>query len=470
MNSKNNKSRVYIVLLVDLICLVVAYYFAFMTRHSGFYSHNMKSEYINALIIIMLLYIVVSRSGMNAKRDIFKLGYIDEFLSVGKNQSLVMLIWFLFLFISKQSDNYSRFTFIIFFVISTLTIYVVRGYIKIIAFIVFRNSKTRRNCAVITVKSRADKIVNTILRENEWDINISGIVIVDADMTGKTVSGIEVWGNHETMFDTIMYHAVDEVFINIPYEYRIKLEEIILELEKMGILVHLNIDIYNMKVSNKRIDRFSSYNVVTFATTIYTFRSLVIKRILDILGSVIGILITMLFVILVAPAIKLESKGPVFFSQERVGKNGRIFKIYKFRSMYVDAEERKKELLEQNEMHGLMFKMKDDPRITKVGKFIRKTSIDEFPQFFNVLVGDMSLVGTRPPTIDEFRQYEAKHRRRLSIKPGLTGLWQASGRNSIDDFDEVVKYDLEYIDNWSVGLDIKLLLKTILVVFNGTGS
>ena len=137
--------------------------------------------------------------------------------------------------------------------------------------------------------------------------------------------------------------------------------------------------------------------------------------------------------------------------------------------MYIDAEERKKELMAQNEMQGLMFKMKDDPRITKIGKFIRKTSIDELPQFWNILIGDMSLVGTRPPTVDEFNQYEARHRRRLSIKPGLTGLWQASGRNEINDFEDVVKYDLEYIDNWSVGLDIKLILKTLAVVFTSTG-
>ncbi len=171
-----------------------------------------------------------------------------------------------------------------------------------------------------------------------------------------------------------------------------------------------------------------------------------------------------------APAIWIEDKGPVFFSQKRVGKNGRIFKIYKFRSMYVDAEERKKELMKNNEMSGAMFKMKDDPRITKVGKFIRKTSIDELPQFLNILKGDMSLVGTRPPTIDEVNVYENWHRRRLSIKPGLTGLWQVSGRNKINDFDDVVKYDLEYIDNWSVLMDIKLILKTIFVVFKGTGS
>ena len=185
---------------------------------------------------------------------------------------------------------------------------------------------------------------------------------------------------------------------------------------------------------------------------------------------IVGLVFMTIAMIFVAPAIKIESKGPLFFKQKRVGKNGRYFYIYKFRSMYIDAEERKKELMAQNEMNGLMFKMKDDPRITKVGKFIRKTSIDELPQFINVLKGDMSLVGTRPPTVGEFKQYKGHHKRRLSMKPGITGMWQAYGRNSVMDFDEVVKMDLEYIDNWSILLDIKILFKTVATVFTNHGT
>lgn len=195
-----------------------------------------------------------------------------------------------------------------------------------------------------------------------------------------------------------------------------------------------------------------------------------IKRLMDIVGGIVGLLITAVFTPFIAAAIKLDSKGPVFFSQIRIGKNGRRFKIYKFRSMYVDAEKRKQELMDKNEMKGLMFKMEDDPRITKVGRFIRKTSMDELPQFYNVLKGDMSLVGTRPPTEDEFKQYSLYYRRRLCMTPGLTGMWQVSGRSDIEEFEEVVKLDLEYIDNWSLGLDIKILFKTIWVIFTGRGS
>ena len=191
---------------------------------------------------------------------------------------------------------------------------------------------------------------------------------------------------------------------------------------------------------------------------------------MDILGSLIGCFFTLLIVVIFGPAIKLESKGPVFYSQIRVGKNGRFFKMYKFRSMYVDAERRKQELMAENQMDGPIFKLEHDPRITKTGAFLRKTSLDELPQFFNILLGQMSLVGTRPPTIEEFQQYELYYRRRLSIKPGLTGLWQVSGRSEISDFREIVKLDLEYIDHWSLTSDIRILLMTVWVVVMGKGA
>ncbi len=209
---------------------------------------------------------------------------------------------------------------------------------------------------------------------------------------------------------------------------------------------------------------------MTYAIQQMDNRRGMIKRLIDIIGSLAGLLITGIFYPFVALMIKLDSKGPVVFSQIRIGKNGRRFKIYKFRSMYTDAEERKKELSAQNEMQGLMFKIEDDPRITKVGKFLRKTSIDELPQFFNVLKGDMSLVGTRPPTEDEFEKYTPYYRRRLCMTPGLTGLWQVSGRSNVEDFDDVVKYDLHYIDHWSLSLDIKILFQTVLVVLFGKGA
>jgi exopolysaccharide biosynthesis polyprenyl glycosylphosphotransferase len=193
---------------------------------------------------------------------------------------------------------------------------------------------------------------------------------------------------------------------------------------------------------------------------------------MDLGGSLFGIIIFGIPMIIVAIMIKLDSKGPVIFKQERVGKNGRRFKIYKFRSMVVDAEQKKKELEKQNKVSGgYMFKIKDDPRITRVGKFIRRTSLDELPQLFNVLFGSMSLVGTRPPTVDEVEKYDTKHWRRLSIKPGITGMWQTSGRSEITNFDEVVALDTYYIDNWSMWLDLKIIIKTaVQLVLKRTGA
>ena len=195
------------------------------------------------------------------------------------------------------------------------------------------------------------------------------------------------------------------------------------------------------------------------------------KRALDFVCSGLAILCLSPVLAVIAVWVKASSPGPVLFTQKRVGKGKTFFKIYKFRSMYMDAEERKKDLLDQNEMQGLMFKMENDPRIIRgVGKFIRDTSIDELPQFWNVLKGDMSLVGTRPPTVEEYEKYELHHLKRISIKPGITGMWQTSGRSDITDFEEVVRLDTQYITNWSISLDIKLLFKTILVVLKKEGS
>ena len=245
----------------------------------------------------------------------------------------------------------------------------------------------------------------------------------------------------------------------------------ILEFEKMGLVVSLNLDLFDIGLSGeKRIHRMEQYHVIAYTSRLFDYRMVLMKRLMDVAGALVGLAITIPVGIILAPFLLLESPGPLIFKQSRVGFNGRIFDFYKFRSMYADAEERKKELMKNNEMNGLMFKMEHDPRVTKVGAFIRKTSIDELPQFWNVLKGDMSLVGTRPPTVDEYEKYSYYQKRRISFRPGITGLWQISGRSDIKDFDEVVRLDLEYIDKWSLALDVKIILKTIGVVFKGRGA
>lgn len=231
------------------------------------------------------------------------------------------------------------------------------------------------------------------------------------------------------------------------------------------------------------VEKLGNYTVLTTSINYATVKQTFMKRSLDIIGGLAGCILTGIIFIFVAPAIYIQSPGPIFFSQVRVGKNGKKFKMYKFRSMYMDAEERKKELMKDNRVEdGMMFKLEFDPRVignkilpngekkTGIGNFIRKTSLDEFPQFLNVLKGDMSLVGTRPPTLDEWEKYELHHRARLAIKPGITGMWQVSGRSDITDFEEVVKLDMKYIANWNFGLDIKILIKTVASVLRHEGS
>ena len=285
----------------------------------------------------------------------------------------------------------------------------------------------------------------------------------------------------DDFMDWIRREALDEVYVDVPMDSGESFIPYLDEMESMGLTVHFRLPLLDRieeaccdETSAARLSRSlgrcAGGNIVTMGTVELQLRDQIAKRCMDVVGAVIGCIISIPIIAVVAIPLKLESPGPLFFKQKRVGRNGRYFYIHKLRSMYVDAEARKKELMAQNEMNGLMFKMEDDPRVTKVGKFIRRTSIDELPQFFDVLRGDMSLVGTRPPTVDEYKQYESHHKRRLSMKPGITGLWQVSGRSDIEDFEEVVKLDVAYIDNWSLWGDVKILFKTIYVVFAGKGA
>jgi lipopolysaccharide/colanic/teichoic acid biosynthesis glycosyltransferase len=252
----------------------------------------------------------------------------------------------------------------------------------------------------------------------------------------------------------------------------------------MGITVHIcpeRLNDANMPLTE--INSFGDYTVLTSRLRFFPLDQLILKRLMDIIGGIAGCLLTVLLTIVIGPMIYIKSPGPIFFSQNRIGRNGRVFKMYKFRSMYMDAEERRAALMAQNKIaDGMMFKIDDDPRIIGsekkdsqgrprgIGNFIRKTSIDEFPQFWNVLKGDMSIVGTRPPLPDEWEKYDSHHRARMTVKPGITGLWQISGRSDITDFDEVVRLDMEYIETWTVKEDIKIIFKTIGVVFKESGA
>ena len=289
-------------------------------------------------------------------------------------------------------------------------------------------------------------------------------------MTGREIGGVPVIADMDNMEEIIKNLPVDGAFIYLPYKDAGNTEKIMGWLNAMGIKIYLNLREYGYDFGQKQFTSIGKYGVMVYSNYEYEIRDIVIKRIMDICGGIVLFIFMCIALPFVAIGIAIQSPGPVMFKQTRIGKNGRRFEIYKFRSMYMDAEERKASLMKENEMDSdFMFKIKDDPRIFPVGKLIRKLSIDELPQAINI-ISDMSLVGTRPPTESEFEMYKSYHRRRVSIKPGLTGLWQVSGRSSITDFDEIVKLDCEYIDNWNLRQDFKIILRTVWVVLFGRGA
>ena len=344
-----------------------------------------------------------------------------------------------------------------------------------------RASKVQSLVGIVTTRDHARAMVEELGRD--WTKRITGVALLEitsSDVNGQ-VEGVDLKANYNNFMDWIRQAALDEVYVDIPMDSGDSFVPYLEEMESMGLTVHFRLPLLDRiedrccnETSTARLHReltrCAGGNVVTIGTVELSLRSQIFKRALDLVGGLVGCILSIPIIAIVAIPLKLESPGPLVFKQRRVGRNGRVFYIHKLRSMYIDAEERKKELMAQNEMNGLMFKMQDDPRITKVGKFIRKTSIDELPQFFDVVRGDMSLVGTRPPTLDEYKQYESHHKRRPSMKPGITGLWQVSGRSDIENFEDVVKLDVQYIDNWTLWGDIKILFKTVWVVFAGRGA
>lgn len=345
------------------------------------------------------------------------------------------------------------------------------------------NSGKRRKLLIVTSSTIAGKVIENVEKNNYSRYDIVGVALLDKNLIGKQIDNVSVVANNETAGMYACKEWVDEVLIVLPKEIAYP-NTLIEQLTLAGITVHMNLaKVVNSPGKKQFVEKIGDYTVLTTSINYVSLNELFLKRVFDIICGLLGCILTLAICIFIGPAIYIASPGPIFFSQERVGKNGKKFKMYKFRSMYLDAEERKAELMKDNKLgDGKMFKLDFDPRVignkvmpdgshkTGIGEFIRKTSLDEFPQFFNVLKGDMSIVGTRPPLISETNLYEYQHFARLAIKPGITGMWQVSGRSEIIDFDEVVKLDKYYIENWNLGLDIKILLKTVLVVVCKKGA
>ena len=463
----------FLIYLLDMAGLTIGYFAAVGLRFGsiitayGYMKNNMYLRWVIAMIVLTFIYLLFDPNRSFFKRKISEEIRNDLVTVILTAAGIAMIAMIL-----GDASGYSRFIYL--FTAGFELVFMILAHRLYRKYWLSRrsNHSYARKMLVITTSDEAKTVIHNIMKEKTWDLWVTSIVIIDKDMTGNSILGIPVVAfTYRSIFEYAARNVVDEVFMYIPRRFKYPVDMTIQNFEDMGIKTNLNIPLFQINPElNRSLDKVGGYHVVSFSGHEAPLSMLILKRLMDIVGGLVGLLITGVALIFVGPAVKLESPGPLLFSQKRVGKNGRIFKIYKIRSMYQDAEERKKELMAQNEMDGLMFKMKDDPRITKVGKFIRKTSIDELPQFWNVLKGDMSLVGTRPPTVDEFEQYSAYHKKRLCRTPGLTGVWQVSGRSNITDFEEIVKMDVDYIENWSLWLDIKIIFKTVKLVFDGDGG
>ncbi len=500
--NKRVRTQFLLEFLVDIVCLVASnaisiVFFSKIIRKIPSFPHD---EWLRFFFTLFLSYLLIFIS-IHSNIDIQRRNRTKEIQSILQNTTLTYALFSVAIVLLKNPIVESRYMLVSSYLLFTGFSMAGRYFLKRYLTGFFTRSKIASYVGIITTSDRAEEFVKAI--DTDWSLSIKGIVLLDNFVNGnvfrfnpeeevyglsspvtvherlktlpKSVLDYPVMSVDETFLNWVRSSALDDIFINLPYSDDSEVQELIEELEDMGITVHINIPMLDDILEASKFNNINckiQYGspMATFEASTQNNIALTFKRAFDIVFGTLGLIISIPIIAITAIPLKLESEGSLFFKQLRIGKNGRPFYIYKLRSMYVDAEERKEELMDQNEMDGLMFKIDDDPRITKVGKVIRRLSIDELPQFFNVIRGDMSLVGTRPPTVDEFKQYESRHKRRLSMRPGITGLWQVSGRSTIQDFEEVVKLDCEYIDDWSIWLDISILFRTIPVVLTHRGA
>lgn len=467
-------------IMLDLLCLCGAFILAYAVRKGSF--RFLEDAAYRSLGLVILIGDIGVMLVSNTFKNVLKRDFYREFSVTVKHVCILEAVVIVYLFTIQESVNYSR------VMVGLLGIfYFLFGYLsRVLWKKQLRKgigAASRSSLLIVTSENTANEIAQNIRDNNYEKFRLAGIAVLDRDMRGQTIAGVPVVAYERDVVECVCRGWIDEVLICLPQDMP-GAKELTEKFMEMGVVVHTVLyQALENKGQKQFIERISNYTVLTNSINYASHTQQFIKRFMDIAGGLVGSLITCILFLILGPIIFFLSPGPIFFKQERVGKNGKRFWMYKFRSMYPDAEERKKELLEKNRIEGgLMFKVDADPRIigSKVlpdgrvkkgfGNFIRDFSLDEFPQFFNVLKGDMSLVGTRPPTVDEWERYELHHRARLAIRPGITGLWQVNGRNSITSFEEVVKLDTQYITEWSMALDCRILFKTVGVVLKRRGA
>ena len=420
----------------------------------------------------------------------------DELVLLFTQTGYVVLILLVFQLLSQTSETnltkIALYAILLYLVFCYIVRQVYKGYLK------KKHHIFNRHSLLIALEtSQIPTVIPRILRANYGVYRFTGIAIMGANPSETDamqalrqlwdeypdVETIPIVATADTLEQYLTNHWVDEVYLDVPPKTEMPVE-LINSLMRMGITIHTALThLDDIESRHKNVEWICGQLTITTSLGYITGRDLFVKRLMDIVGGLCGSLITVLTTPIVGLAIWISDPGPIFFSQTRIGENGKKFQMYKFRSMYKDAEARKKQLAQATGQEDqLMFKLEHDPRIIGqkerpdgtwkkgIGGWIRDLSLDELPQFFNVLKGDMSLVGTRPPTVDEWRRYEPFHRSRMSTRPGITGLWQVSGRSKIRDFDTVVRLDREYIENWSIKQDIRILVKTVAVVLTRKGA
>ncbi len=484
-------------ILLDAIVLQVSFILGYMIRHGWGEWVYRRQEYISLAVILFIVDILVAVL-CNTMHNVVKRDWLKEVKGSLKHASLVLVIMSLYIFSTQAGDVYSRIT-----IYLTSGLHLMLGYgTRILWKKVIQQLNRGKSKATMILVAKECRIPEILRQVSIMDnFEYAGLVVTDRDATGENLEGVPVVAGIQDAADYICREWVDEILVypeqlddlktiqdlneteNSPENAgeESALARLIQQCREMAVPVHIRLPFEGVGGKNI-IEKVGGCSVLTVSVNYASPWQMALKRMIDILGGLVGSLAALVIIAVVGLKIKKESPGPVLFRQTRIGLNGKHFRCYKIRSMYMDAEERKEELLEQNRVtDGRMFKIDWDPRVignrmvngemkTGIGEKIRASSLDEFPQFFNVLKGDMSLVGTRPPTVDEWDKYKYHHRARLAVKPGITGMWQISGRSRITDFEEVVRLDTEYINNWSIGLDIRILLKTIRAVIRKDGA
>lgn len=434
-----------------------------------------------AYVVLLLVADAAVAVMLNSFHNVLKRGVWKEIIATTKHCFAVFAIMAVFMFATQTGVTYSRVTLALTFGFHLVVGFATRMLWKRVAHRYGENKKNRQSMLVVLENATAEEMLERLKSNSMEGYELVGAVLREGT-DRQEICGIPVVAAIEEAATYICREWIDEVYVDCPAMDPV-VAKLMDDCSQMGVPVHYHVPAVSRQGTKRFAETIGGTTVLTTSINYATPIQIFVKRAFDILGGAVGSIFALLIMLVVGPIIKAKSPGPVLYTQTRIGKNGKPFKIYKIRSMYMDADERKKELMAQNRVKdGMMFKLDFDPRIigneilpdgtkkTGIGEFIRKTSLDEFPQFFNVLAGQMSLVGTRPPTLDEWEKYELHHRARMSIKPGITGMWQVSGRSDIVDFEEVVRLDTEYILNWSYGLDLKILFQTVAAVLRGKGA